>query len=100
MNDSKDPLPPTNSRRFRQESDRKYLIMVIFTLVVVGGLLIALIFGPETLLTALPCLLGGAALILLPWLLLSALQRWRDRVEKEARREAFEGKRDGDEKTY
>ena len=70
-----DELTPSNTRRFRQESDRKYLYLVLFTLVVVGGLLIAIIFGPESLLTALPCLLGGAALILLPWAVLTLIQK-------------------------
>ena len=68
-------------RRFRRESDRKLLILVILTLVVVGGGLIGLILGLESLLTALPCLLGGALLILVPWLLLTAVERWRDRME-------------------
>jgi hypothetical protein len=34
--------------------------------------------------------LGGAALILLPWLLLTAMQNWRERLENKARNEAFE----------
>ena len=76
-----DKLPPTNMRRFRRESDRKFLYLVIFSLVVVGGGLIALIYGPGALLTALPCLLGGAGLILVPWLLLSMLERWRKKAE-------------------
>jgi membrane protein implicated in regulation of membrane protease activity len=79
---SDDKLPPTNMRRFRRESDRKFLYLVIFTLVVVGGGLIALIYGPGALLTALPCLLAGAALILVPWLLLTAAEKWRDRTER------------------
>jgi membrane protein implicated in regulation of membrane protease activity len=79
---SDDKLPPTNMRRYRRESDRKFLYLVIFTLVVVGGTLIALIYGPGALLTALPCLLGGAALILVPWLLLTAAEKWRDRTER------------------
>ena len=83
-----DELPPSNTRRFRQESDRKYLVLVLFTLVVVGGLLIAIIYGPESLLTALPCLLGGAVLILLPWAVLTLMQKWRDGVEEKARSEA------------
>ena len=81
-------LPPSNTRRFGQESDRKYLYLVIFTLVVVGGTLIALIYGPESLLTALPCLLGGAVLILLPWVVLTLIQKWRDGIEAKARLEA------------
>ena len=79
---SDDKLPPTNMRRYRRESDRKFLYLVIFTLVVVGGGLIALIYGPGSLLTSLPCLLGGAALILVPWLLLTGAEKWRDRMEK------------------
>jgi membrane protein implicated in regulation of membrane protease activity len=80
---SDDKLPPTNMRRYRRESDRKFLYLVIFTLVVVGGGLIALIYGAGALLTALPCLLAGAALILVPWLLLTAAEKWRDRMERE-----------------
>jgi protein-S-isoprenylcysteine O-methyltransferase Ste14 len=80
--------PPSNTRRFSQDSDRKYLYLVLFTLVVVGGLLIAIIYGPQSLLTALPCLLGGAALILLPWTVLTLIQKWRDGIEEGARREA------------
>ena len=81
---SDDKLPPTNMRRYRRESDRKILYLVIFTLVVVGGTLIALIYGPGALLTALPCLVAGAALILVPWLLLTAAEKWRDRTERAA----------------
>jgi membrane protein implicated in regulation of membrane protease activity len=69
-------------RRYRRESERKFLYLVIFTLVVVGGGLIALIYGPGALLTALPCLLAGAALILVPWFLLTAAEKWRDRTER------------------
>ena len=82
---------PSNMRRYRRESDRRFLLLVILTLVFVGGGLIALILGVEALLTALPCLLGGAALILLPWLALTGLERWRDRMER-ADRAALEGR--------
>ncbi len=68
--------------RFRQEGDQKYLILVIVSLVFVGGGLIALIYGPVAFLTSLPCLLGGAALIMVPWLLLIALEKWRRRIER------------------
>ncbi len=69
-------------RRYRRESDRKFLYLVIVTLVVAGGGLIALIYGAGALLTALPCLLTGAALILVPWLLLTAAEKWRDGMER------------------
>ncbi len=73
----------TSMRDFRRDSDRKFLYLVLFTLVIVGGLLIGVIFGLETLLTALPCLIGGAAIIFIPWLILEGLQRWRDKSEIE-----------------
>lgn len=73
--------PPTNLRRLRRDKDRRLLVLVILTLVVAGGGLIGVILGPEALLTALPCLLGGALLILLPWLLLTVVEKWRDRME-------------------
>lgn len=76
--------PPTNTRRERRQAERKYLLLVLFGLVVVGGGLIALIFGPEALLTALPCLLGGVVLIVSPWLLLTALEKWRERADAAA----------------
>lgn len=73
--------PPPNTRRVRKKSERSYLFLVIFTFVVVGGLLIALIFGWQSLLTALSCLLAGGSLILIPWLVLEGLQWWRNRME-------------------
>ncbi|MBV7331570.1 hypothetical protein KFU94_25710 [Chloroflexi bacterium TSY] len=69
--------PPTNMRRFRKKSDRNALILVIFTLVVVGGGLIAWALEPVALLTALPCLLGGAVILVMLWLLLTLLELWR-----------------------
>ncbi|MBP6472117.1 MAG: hypothetical protein KBE23_08470 [Chloroflexi bacterium] len=78
--DEKRPLP-TNMRRNRQETDKRLLVLVIFMLVVVGGGLIGLIFGWEAVVTAVPCLLGGALLILVPWGLLTLAEKWRDRLD-------------------
>jgi hypothetical protein len=55
------------------------LILVVVVLVFVGGGLIALIYGPGALLTALPCLLGGAGAILLLYLLFALAERWANR---------------------
>ncbi len=71
----------TNLRKHQKEDDKRMLYVVIFTLVVVGGGLIGLIFGWEALLTAIPCLLGGALLILIPWGLLTLAEKWRDRMD-------------------
>ncbi len=75
------PSPGANMRRYRKESDKKLLFLVIFTLVALGSGLIGLIFGWQALLTSLPCLLGGALLILLPWGLLTLVEKWRERME-------------------
>lgn len=76
---------PTNQRKIKTESDRKFLYLTIFTLVVIGGGIIALVYGPASLITAVPCLLGGAAAILIPWWALTALERWRQRMEQRDR---------------
>lgn len=89
MSDKGSKSPPTDMRRYRKESDRRFLMLVVFTLVIVGGGLIGFILGPEALITALPCLLVGAGLIVVPWLLLTAVEKWRQRMEQ-ADREALE----------
>lgn len=74
LNKGPEKRPLTNSRKIRQTNDRQFLKMVVFTLVVVGGLIIALIYGSTSLLTALPILLGGAALIAVPYLVLKGIE--------------------------
>ncbi|VAW30995.1 hypothetical protein MNBD_CHLOROFLEXI01-5070 [hydrothermal vent metagenome] len=69
---------PSSSREIRKDDNQSFLILVIFTLVVVGSVLIGLIYGGTAVLTALPCLLGGALLILLPWGMLTLIEKWRN----------------------
>ena len=71
----------TNLRQHKKNDDKRMLYVVIFTLVVVGSGLIGVIFGWQALLASLPCLLGGALLILVPWWLLTLVEKWRDRME-------------------
>ncbi len=71
----------TNTRRFRRDSDRNALLLVIFTLVIIGGGLIAWLLEPLALLTALPCLIGGAVMLSGLWLLLTVVERWRARSD-------------------
>jgi hypothetical protein len=80
----KEQRPFTNSRKIRQENDRQFLKMVLFSLVVVGGFIIALVYGASSLLTALPILLGGAALIALPYLTLKGIEWLLKRYNEEA----------------
>lgn len=79
--DNETKTPGTNLRQHRKQDDKKLLYLVIFVLVVGGGGLIGLIFGWQALLTALPFLCGGALLILVPWWLLTLLEKWRDKMD-------------------
>ena len=66
--------PSQNNRAWRRETDHKFLWLVLFTLVVVGGGVIALVYGPTAMLTSLPVLLGAAALIVVPYLVLKGIE--------------------------
>ncbi len=74
--DPENPRPPTDYRGYRQQTDRRLLLAVLFALVVVGTGLIALIWGMSAVVTAVPCLLGGAALLVVLWLIFAAIERW------------------------
>jgi hypothetical protein len=71
--------PPTDYRRRRKQSERQLLILVVVALVFVGGGLIALIYGPGALLTALPCLMAGAGAIVALYWLFGFAERWLNR---------------------
>ena len=68
--------PPTDTRSQRRALDRNLACAVVIFLVGVGGLLIALIYGTGPALLGISCLLGGAALFGLIWLILTLMQRW------------------------
>lgn len=84
--------PPTDLRRARAQRERTALGLVIFTLLVVGSGLIWWILGPSALVGALPCFLGGAALIVVVWLLLTGLEWWRRRQDEKVWKELEEDK--------
>ena len=70
---------PTDTRRARRRQERQLLGLVTGVLVVVGGALIALVYGPRALFTAIPCLLAGAGAIFLLYLLFLLAERWVNR---------------------
>ena len=72
-----------SAAQIREENDKKFLYMAAFTLVVIGGGLIVVIYGWQGIITAVPCLLGGIGIILIPWFLLTAYGRWRERMEQD-----------------
>jgi len=67
---------PTNTRKIKRKTDKQLLLLVLGTLLLVGGGLIYLFYGKWALATGLVCLIPGAGLILLLWGLLSLIERW------------------------
>jgi hypothetical protein len=67
--------PPTNFRKMHRNQERTLLILVIVALVGVGTGLIGLIWGANAAILGGLCLLGGAALIGVLWLLLGLIQK-------------------------
>ena len=77
---SREPVrPPTDYRAMRRRNDRALFLAVIAVLLVVGGGLIYIIYGTGALITGLACLLFGVGILLLLWLLMSAIERWANR---------------------
>ncbi len=75
--------PPTDYRRERRRTDRNLALAVVIFLVGVGGTLIALIYGGGAAALGLVCLLAGAGLFGLLWLILTLMERWaKDREER------------------
>jgi hypothetical protein len=75
------PLPPTDYRAYRRKMERNMAIAVVLALVGVGGALIALIYGGGAAALGLTCLLAGAGLFGLVWLLLTLMERWANRED-------------------
>jgi hypothetical protein len=63
----------------RKRHERELVLLALLTLVLIGGGLIALIFGLDALLGALPCLLAGGGGILALYGLLVLAERWVNR---------------------
>ncbi len=76
MNDPVPSRPPTDLRSQRRRLDRNLAWAVVIFLVGVGGLLITLIYGAGPALLGISCLLGGAGLFGLIWLILTLMERW------------------------
>ena len=74
-----DQRPPTDYRARRRQDDRRMLLAVVAFLLLVGGGLIYAIYGAGALITGLACLLFGVGLLLLLWLILTAIERWANK---------------------
>jgi type IV secretory pathway TrbD component len=76
MNDQR---PPTDYRATRRKSDRNLALAVVIFLVGVGGTAIALVYGGGAAALGLVCLLAGAGLFGLVWLILTLMGRWAEK---------------------
>ena len=71
--------PPTDYRATRRKSDRNLALAVVIFLVGVGGTAIALVYGGGAAALGLVCLLAGAGLFGLVWLILTLIGRWAEK---------------------
>ncbi len=68
--------PPTDYRELRRRTDRNLAWAVVIMLVGGGGGAIALVYGPGAAALGVVCLLFGAGLFGLLWLILTLMERW------------------------
>jgi Na+/proline symporter len=66
---------PTDLRGRRRREQRRLLWIVVVFLVVVGSIAIALAYGPPAVILGLVCLLAGAGVLGLLWLILLFIER-------------------------
>jgi hypothetical protein len=66
---------PDDLRERRRREQRLLLFAVVGFLVVVGTLVISLVYGVPAAGLGLVCLLGGAAVLVLLWLILQFMER-------------------------
>lgn len=69
---------PTDLRKYRRQTERRLTIAVVVFLVLVGGGLIGLIYGPSAALLGISCLLLGAGIIGLLFAILTLMERWAE----------------------
>jgi hypothetical protein len=60
-------------RKIRREFNRHGLLLVLFGLIVVGGGIITIIYGPTAALASVLCLVAGAVLVLFVWGILTLI---------------------------
>ena len=66
---------PFDMRQHRRREQRRLLWVVVGFLVVVGGATIGLVYGWESMVLGVVCLLAGAVVLALLWLVLQLMER-------------------------
>ena len=75
----KRPRPLEDLRAFQRREDRRLVLVVMAFLVVVGGVAIGIVYGWSNAAAGVLCLIGGAAVLGLVWLILLLVERWARR---------------------
>jgi fatty acid desaturase len=75
----KRPRPLEDLRAFRRREDRRLILIIMLFLVVVGGVAIGIVYGWSNAAAGALCLIGGAAVLGLVWLILILVERWARR---------------------
>ena len=70
-----DPGKPTDRRTRRQREQRRLFWVVAAFLVVGGGIAITLVYGPRAVALGATCLLAGAGVLGLLWIVLLLIER-------------------------
>ena len=71
--------PLEDLRAFQRREDRRLVLVVMAFLVVVGGVAIGIVYGWSNAAAGVLCLIGGAAVLGLVWLILVLVERWAKR---------------------
>lgn len=71
----KGPHKSTDLRAYRRQTERRLVIAIVFMLILVGSIVIGLVYGWPAVFTGLLCLLPGAGVFLLLWIVLSVIER-------------------------
>jgi hypothetical protein len=66
---------PTDMRAYRRQTERRLVIAVVCAFVLLGSVVIGLVYGWPSVLTGLLCLLPGAGIFLLLWIVLAIIER-------------------------
>lgn len=67
---------PTDMRKHRRNQERALVIAVVLLLIIGGSVTIGLVYGWTSVFTGALCLIPGAAIFAVLWLLLVGLERF------------------------
>lgn len=69
------PKKPTNMRTYRRQTEWRLVIAIVLIFVLIGSVVIGLVYGWPAVFTGLLCLLPGAGIFLVLWIILTIFER-------------------------